>query len=67
MIEATAKKMYQGHHLYKKAVDTGRAIDNALQVQYTKGGTTNSRFLTAMHQKYFSFEAYVVNGVADRI
>jgi hypothetical protein len=41
----------------KKAIAAGKAMDNALKKEYTKGGTTHSHFLTENWIKYFSYEA----------
>ena len=41
----------------EKAIAAGRALDNALEVKYSKGGTTKSHFMLDNYLKYFSFEA----------
>ena len=41
----------------KKAIAAGKAIDNALKVEYSKGGITKSHFMLSNYLKYFSYEA----------
>jgi hypothetical protein len=40
-----------------KAIAAGKAIDNALELEYGKGGGTKSHFMTDNWLKYFSYEA----------
>jgi hypothetical protein len=40
-----------------KAIAAGRAMDNALELEYSKGGHTHSHFMTSNWLKYFSPEA----------
>ena len=57
--EEQAKKAYANDDEGKrnKAIAAGRAIDNALNVEYSKGGTTKSHFMMSNYLKYFSYEA----------
>jgi hypothetical protein len=57
--EEQAKKAYANdpEERANKAIAAGRAIDNALELEYTKGGTTNSHFMMSNYLKYFSYEA----------
>lgn len=41
----------------KKAMAAGRAMDNALKLEYGKGGGTKSHFMTDNWLAYFSPEA----------
>lgn len=40
-----------------KAIAAGVAIDNALKLEYTNGGTTKQHFMMGNYLKYFSYEA----------
>jgi hypothetical protein len=40
-----------------KAIAAGVAMDNALKLEYTAGGTTHCRFLSDQYEAYFSPEA----------
>ena len=65
--EIQAELYYSGHSLYKKALSAGIAMDNALKVNYTKGGTTNSHFMNENWLKYFEYSKLEQNNVANRI
>ena len=45
MYREQAEKHYKGHKNYKKALAAGIAMDNALKLEYTKGGHTNTHFI----------------------
>jgi hypothetical protein len=40
----------------KKATAAGKAMDNALKVSYSKGGTTKCHFMITNYLKYFDYE-----------
>ncbi len=52
--KAYAKDTYEK---LSKAVAAGKAIDNALKTEYSKGGITKSHFMIDNWLKYFSYEA----------
>ncbi len=56
MYREQAEKHYKGHKNYKKALAAGIAMDNALKLEYTKGGHTNTHFMLNNYLKYFSYE-----------
>lgn len=41
----------------RKAIASGKAIDNALKLEYGKGGGTKSHFMIDNWMAYFSYEA----------
>jgi len=53
--EAQAEMYYKGHKKYNKALAAGKAMDNALKMSYTKGGTTNTHFMMDNYLKYFEY------------
>jgi hypothetical protein len=57
--EDIAKKAYDNDkpEVLKKAIAAGKAIDNALKLEYTKGGTTNSHFMMQNYLAYFDYQA----------
>jgi hypothetical protein len=57
MYKEQAEKYYKNHPKYKKALAAGIAMDNALNLKYTKGGTTNTHFIIQNYFKYFSYES----------
>ena len=65
--EINAEIYYSEHALYKKALSAGIAMDNALRVNYTRGGTTNSHFMNDNWLKYFEYSKLDQNNVVDKI
>lgn len=61
--ERKATIIYKGHRWEDKAVAAGRAMDNALKKEYTKGGTTNCKFLTVQWLKFFDWNVLVREGL----
>lgn len=51
-----ANKYYKGHKDYKKALAAATAMDNALKLEYSKGGTTNCHFMMSNYLKYFDYQ-----------
>jgi hypothetical protein len=39
-----------------KAIAAGKAMDNALKLEYTKGGTTNCHFMMTNWLAYFDYD-----------
>jgi len=56
MYEQIAIKEYLNHKEYSKALAAGKAMDNALKLTYSKGGTTNTHFMFSNFFKYFCYE-----------
>ena len=63
MYKNLANKYYKKHNLYKKAMAAATALDNALDLNYTKGGTTNSHFMLDNFLKYFDYEVLKNKGL----
>ena len=63
--EEQAVKAYANDEPTKKhkAIAAGRAIDNALKLQYSKGGITKSHFMLSNYLKYFSYESLGANRI----
>ena len=59
MYESQAKDYYANDYRLPKAVAAGIAIDNALKLDYTKGGHTKTHFMIGNYLKYFSYEALI--------
>ena len=59
MYEEQAKIYYSNDDpkLLKKAIASGKLIDDRLILEYTKGGVTHCLFDLQNYVKYFSFEA----------
>ena len=51
-----AETFYKGHREKAKAIAAGTAIDNALKLDYTKGGVTHTHFMIDNYLKYFTYE-----------
>lgn len=56
MYKELAEKHYCNHKNYKKALAAGIAMDNALKLNYTKGGHTNTHFMIENYLKYFTYD-----------
>jgi hypothetical protein len=58
MYEELARKAYanDGDKKRNKAIAAGRAIDNGLKKEYSKGGTTHCRFDAVQYEAFFSEE-----------
>lgn len=57
MYEAQATEYYANDKRLPKAIAAGIAMDNALKLEYTKGGHTKTHFMMSNYLKYFSYEA----------
>jgi len=56
MYKELANKYYKGHSKFKKALAAGIAMDNAMTLKYSKGGTTKTFFMMDNFLKYFDYE-----------
>ncbi len=56
MYKELAEKYYKGKSNFRKALSAGIALDNALKLDYTKGGSTNCHFMIDNYLKYFTYE-----------
>jgi hypothetical protein len=56
MYKELTEKHYKNHKEYNKALAAGIAMDNALKLTYSKGGSTNTHFMFSNFLKYFSYE-----------
>lgn len=56
MYEQLAIKYYSGDGRLNKALAAGRAMDNALKLDYSEGGTTKCHFMLDNFLKYFDYE-----------
>lgn len=59
MYENLAKKYYKESSFLNKAVAAGKAIDNALELKYSKGGATKTYFMMDNYLKYFTYEKII--------
>jgi len=46
-----------------KAIAAGKAMDNALKLEYSKGGTTICHFMMSNYLKYFAIVCNASDGV----
>jgi len=53
-----AETLYQNSldKLRNKAIAAGKAMDNAMKLEYSVGGTTNCHFMIDNYLKYFDYE-----------
>lgn len=56
MYKELAIKYYKCRSAYNKALAAGIAIDNSLELDYSKGGTTKTYFMMNNYLKYFTYE-----------
>ncbi len=56
MYKKLAERFYKNHKEFNKAYAAGVAMDNALKLDYSKGGTTNCHFMMDNFLKYFTYE-----------
>lgn len=63
MYKELANKYYKNHNLYNKAYSAGVALDNALVVKSTKGGSTKTHFMLDNFLKYFDYEVLKSKGL----
>lgn len=61
MYKEQAEKYYSNHELYAKAMAAATALDNSLNLDYSKGGISNCHFMMNNYLKYFSYEALTKN------
>lgn len=56
MYKNLANIYYKNNELYKKALAAGEALDNALKLNYTIGGSTKTHFMMENFLKYFDYD-----------
>lgn len=56
MYEKLAIKYYKNHNKFNKALSAGIAMDNAMKLKYTKGGSSKTSFMMDNFLKYFDYE-----------
>lgn len=56
MYKELANNYYKNHNLYNKALSAAIAMDNALKINNTKGGTTSTHFMITNYLAYFDYE-----------
>lgn len=56
MYQQLAIKYYSNHKDLHKAIAAGKAIDNALKLDYSKSGVTNCHFMMSNYLKYFDYD-----------
>lgn len=52
-----AETHYKNEPKRSKAIAAGTAMDNALRLEYTKGGHSKCHFMMDNYLKYFTYEA----------
>ncbi len=54
--EQKAKLLYASSDKLNKAIAAGKAMDNAMKLEYTPGGATKCHFMIDNYLKYFDYD-----------